>query len=550
MNTEGEAVGSGVGRKSPKESTQGFLRTQVASAAMKRPLLSLPLAVLALAAGCGGSGGDPDADPSAMVPARAPLYLEASITSDDDFEAVAKKLSGSENPNAEIKKLFDQALKEENLQWDRDFKPWVGDRLGFFVTALNPEGEDAEAALVAPTEDADKAEEFLAKQLRARSGDEAPPKISERTYKDTKYEVNTVDNSATAIIDDYAIVGTEQALKGAIDAKEGEGLADADAFKKARDQVEEDAFGFGYVRLSTLFSSLGQQGAVLRQALGQAGDTVAFSLDADEDEISVETATLGVKGEAGPSGPGSVMETLPDGSWLAAGTVDIGAVFEKQLEQVRQLGGFGGVDVDQALEQFRSQTGVDLREDVLGWMGDAGVFVAGTTLSDINGAIVVESKDAAKSEAFVGDLQRLVRRFGQGQVSVRELQAPSGVDIDRGVELRAPGVPLPISIAAAGERFVIAVGNGALEAAVSGSGKLADNAVYKDAAGKLEDGVKPQLFLDFEPVRGLLNDTGALQQAGPEGQRAGKALEQLTAIVAGGKREGDIQRGQLVVGVK
>ena len=517
---------------------------------MKRPLLSLPLALVALAVGCGGSGGDPDADPSAMVPARAPLYLEASIKSDKDFEAVAKKLSGSENPNAEIKRLFDRALEDENLKWDRDFKPWVGDRLGFYVTSFNPEGEDAEAALVAPTEDADKAEEFLSKQIRERSGDEAPPKVSERTYKDTKYEVNTVDGNATAMLDEYAIVGTEEALKGAIDAKEGEGLADADAFKQARDQVEEDALGFGYVRLSTLFSSLGTQGAALRQVLGQAGDTVAFSLDADEDEIGVQTATLGVKGSAGPSGPGSVMETLPDGSWLAAGTTDLGAAFEKQLEQFRQLGGFGGVDVDQILQQFRSQTGLDVREDVLSWMGDMGIFVAGTTLSDINGAVVVQSKDAAKSKAFVGELQRLVRRLGQGQVTARELRAPSGVDIDRGVELRAPGVPLPISIAAAGERFIIAVGNGALEAATGGGGKLADNAAYKDAAGKLEDEVKPQFFLDLEPVRGLLNDTGALKQAGPEGERAGRALEQLTTVVAGGKREGDVQRGELVVGVK
>ena len=91
MNTEGDAVGRGVGRKSRAT----LLASQVASAGMKRRLLPLPLAVLALAAGCGGSGGDPDADPAAMVPARAPVYVEASIKTDDDFEAVAKKLSGS-----------------------------------------------------------------------------------------------------------------------------------------------------------------------------------------------------------------------------------------------------------------------------------------------------------------------------------------------------------------------------------------------------------------------------------------------------------------------
>lgn len=514
---------------------------------MKRPLLCLPLAVLAIAAGCGGSGGDPDADPAAMVPARAPVYVEATIKTDDDFEAVAKKLSGSENPNREIKRLFDEAVKDENLKWDRDFKPWVGDRLGFFVTSFNPDGEDAEAALVAPTEDADKAEEFLAKTLRKRSGDEAPPKVAKRTYKKTEYEVNTVDSTASAVIDDYAIVGTEEALKGAIDAKEGEGLSDADAYKKARDQVEEDALGFAYVKLSALFSSLGPRGAALKPLLGQAGDTVALSFDADEDELSVKTASLGVKSKAGPSGPGEVMEALPDAAWLAVGSADIGAAFEQQLDQLAQLGGFGGVDVDQALSQFRSQTGIDLREDLLSWMGDAGVFVSGTGLADIGGALVVKSKDAAKSEAFIGDLERVIKRFGQGQVSARKL---SGSGVDRGIELKVPGLPLPVGVASAGDQFVIAVGNGTVEKITSKPAKLGDTEAYKDAAGKLEDGVKPQLFVDLEPVRGLLNDTGALKQAGPEGERFGRALEQLTTIVAGGKRDGDIQRGELVVGVK
>jgi Protein of unknown function (DUF3352) len=241
---------------------------------------------------------------------------------------------------------------------------------------------------------------------------------------------------------------------------------------------------------------------------------------------------------------------VPRESWVAAGTADLGAALEKQLDQFRQLGGFGGVDVDQALEEFRRQTGVDLREDVLSWMGDAGLYVTGTTLSDIGGAVIVQSKDAAKSEAFVGDVQRLIRRFGRGQVSARALRPPSGVDIDRGVELRASGLPLPVSVVAAGDRFAIAVGNGALETAVGTTDPLGESEAYKDAAGKLGDDIKPQFFLDLAPVRGLLNDTGALQQAGPEAERVGRALEQLTTVVAGGKREGDIQRGELVIGVK
>jgi hypothetical protein len=519
---------------------------------MNRSRLLLPLAAIAGLAGCGGSGGDPDADPAAVVPARAPIYLEASVKADDDFEAVAKKLSGSENPNAEIKRLFERAVNEGggDFKWDEDVKPWIGDRVGIYITALNPEGEDADAAFVAPTEDADKAQEFLEKDLAEKGdGDEQEPKVADRKYKDTEYKVDTANNEAVAILDDYAVYGTEQAVKGGIDATEGEGLADADAFKKARDQVEDDALGFGYVRLSTLFSSLGPQGAAARQLLGQSGDTVAFSLDAEENEISAEVATLGAK-DGGPTGPGAVLPSLPGDAWVAAGSADIGAQFEKQLQQFSQLGAFGGVNVDQVLEQFRSQTGLDVREDVLSWMGDAGIYVAGQGLSDIGGALVVQSKDAAKSEDFVAALPRLIRRFGQGQVTARSLEPSGGVDFDRGVQLRASGLPLPISIVAAGERFVIAVGGTALEAALKPAEALKDSAAFKDAAEKLEEGIEPQLFVNMDPIRQLLDATGAWARAGAEGEKAKRAIEQLTTIAAGSKREGDVARGELSVGVK
>ena len=159
------------------------------------------------------------------------------------------------------------------------------------------------------------------------------------------------------------------------------------------------------MRLSTLFSSLGPQGAALRPLLGQAGDTVAFALDADEDEISVETATLGVEGRGRAERPGrGARRRCPATRGWRPGPPTSARRSSSSSSSSASSARFGGVDVDQVLRQFEQQTGIDLREDVLSWMGDAGVFVPGTTLSDIGGALVVESKDAAKSEAFVGEL--------------------------------------------------------------------------------------------------------------------------------------------------
>jgi hypothetical protein len=124
------------------------------------------------------------------------------------------------------------------------------------------------------------------------------------------------------------------------------------------------------------------------------------------------------------------------------------------------------------------------------------------------------------------------------------------VAFDRGIEVRAQGVPLPISVVSAGDRFVIAVGSGgkALETVLKPSQTLADSAEYKAAAGKLTDDIKPQLFVNVAPIRSLVDASGAVQ--GKDAEQFRKALDALTTIVAGAKRDGDVSHGSVVVGVK
>jgi hypothetical protein len=517
---------------------------------MKRLLVSTSLAIAVIAAGCGGSGGDPDADPASVVPARAPVYVEVTIDPDgetaDEIKALSQKLAGTDKPGPELEKLFESAVNEDGgtFTWDGDVAPWIGDRLGVYVTQINASGEDADAALVAPTEDADKAKKFLEKDLADKDESDAKaPKVSEKTYKDTKYKVDTANDTAVAILGDYAVTGTESAVKGGIDAHEGEGLADTDDFKKARDQVGSDAVGFGYVKLSALFSALGPQGAAARAALGIVGDTVAFGLDTETDAIRLETASIGAKG--GTSGdPGQLLATLPGDSWLAAGTADIGTQIEQSLEQVGQLSALGGTDLDTILGQVERQLGIDVREDVIAWMGDGALFVRGDTLSDIGGALVVQSTDAAKSTALIGKLRRLVSQVPGASAS--SIDQPG---VDAGLTLRSAQIPLPVHIAAAGDKFVIAVTDGALESALDPEQPLSDNAAFKAAGESLGDGISPAFFLDVAPISKLVDETGAASQ-NADARKAREALDHLTTIAAGGKRDGDVQRGRAVVGVK
>src|SRR5688572_15375985 len=100
---------------------------------MNRLLITTSLAVAAIAAGCGGSGGDPDADPASIVPARAPVYLEATIDPEgetaDEIKALSQKLAGTDKPGAELIRLFEREVNEDggSFKWSEDIEPWIGD---------------------------------------------------------------------------------------------------------------------------------------------------------------------------------------------------------------------------------------------------------------------------------------------------------------------------------------------------------------------------------------------------------------------------------------
>lgn len=518
------------------------------------PLLAAAGAA-ALAVGCGGSSsGAADADPAAVVPANAPLYVEAAVKPDgetsDEIKALSKKLAGIDDPGAELKREFEKSVNEDGgpqFSWKDDIDPWVGDRVGFFLSSFNPSEGDGEGALVAATSDADKAKETLEKALAEKDEGDPAPKIAERKQGDVTYKVDTTDDTAVAIVDDYAVVGTEGGVKAAIDASAGEGLEEADAFAKARDQVEEEAVGFAFVRFEQLLAAAGPQAAALKPFLGQLGESMVVALDTEDDAIQVETAQLGVKANgAGTTGdPGTVLPTLPGDAWAAVGVKDVGAQIEQSLQQMGQLGAFGGFDLDEVLSQVEKAFDIDVQRDLIAWMGDAGIFAQGTDLSNIGGALVVQSKDAAATKAVLPKLQKFIAAATQGQARVRELDAPG---VDAGFTVRSEQVPLPIHVAAAGDKFVVALTDQALEAALKPSGKLADSAAYKDAASKLDDGIKPAAFVNVAPVASLIEGLGA--GSDPDVAKVLEVLKKLSTITAGSQKEGDIVRGRAVVGVK
>jgi hypothetical protein len=542
MNTEGDAVGDRVGRNHPNGSATLLANFRIRSAAMRGLLLSLSLCGVVLAAGCGSSGGDPDTDPAALAPARAPIYAEVSLESDDDFKSVASKLSGKPDASAEITKLLEQSINEDgaNVDFEKDLKPWIGDRIGIYFTDLSD--DDSQGAFLAPTKDADKAEKSLAKLLKETDEDDKKPQISGKKYKDVEYQVDSANDSAYAVIDGTAVFGTEQGVKGSIDAQDGESLAETDGLKTARDQVEDDGLVFAYASLRQLASAFGSgaEAAQFQQLLGQSGDRIAMSGDVEDDAIQFEVAQLGIKDGINAE-PGSLLAEMPADAWLAGGLADFGKTIEQQLKTIE--GTPEGKELTSALSQVQSATGIDVRSDVLSWIGDIGIFVRGSSINDIGGALVIAASDPEKPKKLLAQLQQLAKSAGDASLK------PLDRDGVEGVTITTDEIPMPIHVGVGDSKLIVAVGDDALKEAVSPSSKLTDSQEFKDATAQLED-VKPSFFVNLEPVRSLLEASGALDQAGANAEDVKRVLDHLTTIAGGSATKGDVQTTKFSVRVK
>src|SRR3954447_7911480 len=389
-----------------------------------RPLVAL-LAGLVLTAGAvagcaSSSSGRAGADPAGLVPSSAPLYAEAVLGGDTreqaDAQAALAKILRTADPRGELVQAFDRG----HVNFTRDIEPWLGDRVGAATLSLGRRGD---TVVVAASRDEDAA--------RAALGRLAPNAVA-RSYRGVDYRLDERRAKAAAVVDGFVVLGTENGLKAAIDASKGSSLAEADALKDARGKVRAERSAFVYVDVP----------GFLREALGASGSgaaqlapfvqpvalalpkTIAGALDAEPGMLRLGTAAFGNGGgfSSGASGA-DALAALPADAWLGVGVGEVGQTVNGFLDRVSAKGGIAGVGLQALLGQAQQGLGLDIRRDLLGWMGDAGLYVAGTTDADRRAALVVTSKDPAATQRAVRTLEPLARRSGD----VTPLSVP-GVD--------------------------------------------------------------------------------------------------------------------------
>jgi hypothetical protein len=560
-------------------------------------LLTTAVVLLALSS-CGSSApSGTSASPATVVPGAAPLYLDAVVQPSGSLKtdalAVGRQLTQHKQPFTGLLKLL-QGPSGKTPNYEHEVKPWLGPEGGVFVSSIGAAGAKSAAsaaqellqqalgkalseglggaesallgteglpsllsqsslqgALVLDTTDVDKARSFLEAQAHGAGAHAV-------SYRGVSFEVSP-DGIAEGVVHRFAVIGSEAGLKSVIDTGAGgESLAHASAYAKLASTAEPGRLANAYLDLETLDSAVQAQGssgsllALLHGVLGEAGQAYASMIPASN-SLAIDLDTLPPASSSGasestPSGA-QVLRGLPGSAWLAIGVGDLGKTLSggtaalgtlSQLASTIKIGSFG---IGKAFAPLNSPA-INVQRDLLSWMGQAGIYVGGSSILNLQAAIVITSKNSALSRAAVGKLASAYREAGADT-------APTSIPgTETAVTVKLPAFPLALTMAAGQGKFVMGLGQASIQEALNPQSTLAGSTLYNSAASALGQGIQPSAAVEFHTLTGLIESLGLNQAPGFSG--IASALRSLDSLAGGtgGTPSAGVKRARLVLGLQ
>ena len=500
-------------------------------------------AAAALAA-CGGDDGE-EGGPASLVPASAPAYVEIAVQPEgeaaDDAEAALGKVTGSDDPGGDIVALLERGSREEgdtDFDFSEDIEPWLGERMGLYPSSLRG---DTETTLVIETTDPDAALESVREQEDATG--------EEQEHDGHTFELDS-DGDAFGIVDDFLVFGPPAGFREVVDtAGDSDALADESKFQDSVESLPDDRLAMLYAVPRTFIEAIPaneidpQGKEILLEAMGESGDEpVLGDLTASAEAVTLEFSASGAGVDTEQS---ELLGRVPADSWLAFAFADIGEAVQRSVEQTAEAG-VPGLNAETLGREIRAETGIDLEREVIPALGDAAVFVQGTSEQSLGGALVIESKDAEASAQLLGKVEDLITAQSGAGFEVEPLASTSGdqgfrVTPTESTESAASVVPeatQPITVIQRDDRIVAGYGGEAVNQALEPQGvqPLEGNATYKSASEAVgELGI--DAFVSFAPLLQLIEGAGVADD--PDYAEAKPYLDALSFLALGTGSEDD-----------
>jgi hypothetical protein len=486
-------------------------RTRIVAAVVCIAALALVLA------GCGSSSNSPsNADPATVAPGGSIIYVEATVrpqgSQRSDAQTALTKLLGR-NPAPQIQNGLQRAFQSAGLNYQKDIQPWLGQRIGFVVTALSSTG----IGLIMPTNNTSAALSALQKAARNDH-------LSARSYRGVNYQEGTDSSGkpeAIGIVGHNAVVGGPGAFTAIIDASHGGSLASNQTFSSTLSALDSGSLLRGYVSgpelasaLTPLLSSipnlnaaqLGSLASKLRSAIG-------FGLSTTPNTVSFRIHLNGTRPSAKP---GPDVGGLPGQSWLALATGSLAG------SSPAALAGLQSGPAAAALATFRQRFGIDLVRDVVPALGPLQLSIQGVAPISIGAGLTVIPANLAAAGRVLGAIYSRVAQ----DPSLTVHGSPSAFTITK------PGSPIPrVQVAQQGHR-VIAVLDEPFGTLLSPSSTLSQNSRFQRAKSSLNGDSRIPLFLDLTTLSSLTAQIPSFQSGGNNNKEQ-VVLQRLDYFVIG-----------------
>jgi hypothetical protein len=235
-----------------------------------------------------------------------------------------------------------------------------------------------------------------------------------------------------------------------------------------------------------------------------------------------------------------LLAALPGDSWAAFGAPRVGQSLRTAIDNFGT--GLGGAVITALKNRVRTQTGLDIDNDVFAAIGDLAGFARGTSALTVGGGVVIQSPSPAAARRLVAKLRPLVGRLSNGRLRT----AAKSLDGASGIQITGPRFPGAINAVVRGDRLVIAYTDAATREALSPASSLGRSQAYRRAQQAL-GGIAPSFLVAFQPITQLLEAVGTSRRS------LGQARETLSTFdifAVGARQQGDEQVARLVLSLR
>jgi hypothetical protein len=512
-------------------------------------LLSLAALVAAafLVAGCGGGSGGGGGEPAGVAPKDAPVYISLNLAPEakesEELDALTKSVLGIDNVGEFAAEQLEQAALGEGqkFNFEEEVEPWLGENAGMYLGGYD--GNDFHGfGLIFETTNAGEAEEFIETRVE-KSGEEA----EEGEYEGDKYFVEPEEESVLGMVGDYLVLGeTKEDFEEMVKAFEGEGLNESPKFKTAMEGASEAGVGSVYVDIGGLIEEA--KGAIpaeteaffnLVQIEPKKATAVATVIPHSEAVEIDMSSNLGT-GKAVGGDATALLESLPGTATAAFASAEFGKSFGEGIDKLSEEGIPGQLEPGQ-LEPALEAVGINLHT-IFASIGNVGGFVEGSGLTDLGGAMVIETSNATEAKNTVANIGLLLRATGTEGVT-----AIGGELSGFSIHSEKLG-PQPLIVGASGEKIVVAYGPKAAARAMKSSAKTIGSTADFEAAKSAIGSTPMNAFIDGGPglklVEGLLSPE---ELAKIEGARP--YLQKVSYVAVGSEAKGKTTTAKVIVGM-